>query len=346
MKNRPGISIARILIPLTVAAALVVAIVVLLRYDSTGSGGSRLAKPFVYDIGEMAKIDPNLILYERESLTVETGFARSHCLTLDSSGAIYVAGDRAVRVFSPTGNKLREVQLGGEVRPVAIDEDGQMYVGLRDHVEVYDAKGERVSIWESLGERALLTGLAVEGDHVFVADAGNRIVLHCDSKGTVINKIGEKDEQRNIPGFLVPTPYFDLTIAPDGLLRVINPGNHEIQAYTYGGDLELSWGKFSGTIEGFCGCCNPVNIAILPDDSFVTVEKGLIRVKLYDADGKFVGVVAGPDQLGVAGPVKICQFPEQCQSGGFDVAVDAKGRIFVLDTIKNVVRVFSRKDAI
>jgi hypothetical protein len=83
---------------------------------------------------------------------------------------------------------------------------------------------------------------------------------------------------------------------------------------------------------------------MLPDESFVTVEKGLIRAKLYDPDGVFVGVVAGPDELGVEGPVKICQFPEQCQSGGFDVAIDARGRIFVLDTIKNVVRVFSRKD--
>jgi hypothetical protein len=200
--------------------------------------------------------------------------------------------------------------------------------------------------WESLGERALLTGLAVKDDDVFVADAGNRIVLHYDSEGTLINKIGEKDERRNIPGFFIPTPYFDLTIAPDGLLRVVNPGNHKIEAYTYDGDLELSWGKFSGTIEGFCGCCNPVSIAILPDESFVTVEKGLIRAKIYDPYGQFVGVVAGPDELGVAGPVKICQFPEQCQCGGFDVAVDAKGRIFVLDTIKNVVRVFSRKDAI
>ncbi len=323
-----------------------VAIVVLLKYDGTGSGGNRLAKPFVYDIGEMAKIDPNLVMYERESLTVETGFEVSHCLTLDSSGNIYVTGDRAVRVFSPSGGKLREVELDDEARPVATDERGQIYVGLRDHVEIYDSKGERMAKWESLGERALLTGLAVKDDDVFVADAGNKVVLHYDGKGTLINKIGEKDEQRNIPGFFIPTPYFDLTIAPDGLLRVVNPGNHKIEAYTYDGDLELSWGKFSGTIEGFCGCCNPVSIAILPDESFVTVEKGLIRAKIYDPGGKFVGVVGGPDELGVEGPVKICQFPEQCQCGGFDVAVDAKGRIFVLDTIKNVVRVFSRKDAI
>jgi len=30
------------------------------------------------------------------------------------------------------------------------------------------------------------------------------------------------------------------------------------------------------------------------------------------------------------------------QTGAFDVAVDTQGRIFVLDTIKNIVRIFTK----
>ncbi len=41
----------------------------------------------------------------------------------------------------------------------------------------------------------------------------------------------------------------------------------------------------------------------------------------------------------------MCNLPSECQAGGFDVAVDGQGRVFVLDTINNVVRIFSRKDA-
>ena len=67
-------------------------------------------------------------------------------------------------------------------------------------------------------------------------------------------------------------------MASDGLLRVVNPGRHRIEAYTFDGDLEFSWGKVSVGIEGFCGCCNPVNFAILSDGSFITCEKGLTRV--------------------------------------------------------------------
>jgi len=101
-------------------------------------------------------------------------------------------------------------------------------------------------------------------------------------------------------------------------------------------------------VKGFSGCCNPVNFAILQGpssvgtgDSFVTCEKSLTRVKIYDAEGSFIGVVAGPEQL-TGGAWHICNIPAKCQKGGFDVAVDTAGRILVLDTIKNVVRIFSK----
>ncbi len=128
------------------------------------------------------------------------------------------------------------------------------------------------------------------------------------------------------------------------MLRAVNPGRRQIDTYTFDGDYEFSWGKHSVKIEGFCGCCNPVNIAMLPDDSFVTCEKGLTRIKVYDRDGNFKGVVAGPDQLIPDTPQKICTLPEQCQSGGFDVATDSDGAVYVLDTITNTVRIFRLKE--
>jgi len=65
-------------------------------------------------------------------------------------------------------------------------------------------------------------------------------------------------------------------------------------------------------------------------------------VKVYDSEGEFVGVVAAPSQLVRDGECKVCELPEQCQASGFDVAVDPAGRVIILDTIKNVVRIFSR----
>jgi hypothetical protein len=80
-------------------------------------------------------------------------------------------------------------------------------------------------------------------------------------------------------------------------------------------------------IEGFCGCCNPSHFAFLEDGSFVTSEKGIARVKVYNRLGDLVSVVAGPDQ-----------FKEGVE--GLDLAIDSKQRIYVLDPLEKAIRVF------
>jgi len=342
MNRRLGTVDIKIFVGVLAAIAIVIAGVAVVRLDTTGKKGSGLGKEFVYDVKELAKIDPNLILYEEATEAISTGFTDSHAIKVDSQGSIYIAGDKAIRVFAENGDLLNEINLADGPRCLTVAGDSKIYVGMKDRVEVYDGRGKRLATWESLGADAVLTSIAVSKNDVFVADAGNRIVLRYDTSGNLINHIGEKDKDRNISGFVIPSPYFDLAVGRDGLLRVTNPGRHRIEAYTFDGDLEFWWGEFSAGVEGFCGCCNPVNFAILEDESFVTCEKGLTRVKIYDAEGAFVGVVAGPEQLVVGGAALIDEWASAGKGGGFDVAVDAAGRVLVLDTIKNVVRIFTR----
>jgi len=325
-----------------VGLAVVVAVVAVVRLDVFGDKGSGLSKEFTYDVAELARVDPNLILYEESAGAIETGFSDAHGIAVDSEGSIYVAGDRAIRIFAQNGDLQREIELADAPRCLAVSADGTLYIGLKDHVEIYDAQGQRQASWDSLGPDAILTSIAVTKNDVFVADAGNRVVVRYDTTGNLVNTIGRKDADRNIPGFVVPSAYFDLAMSGDGLLRVVSPGRLRVEAYTLDGDFEFSWGRPSVDIDGFCGCCNPVNIAVLPDGGFVTCEKGLVRVKVYDSEGRFEGVVASPNQLVEGGEHEICEFPEQCQAGGFDVTVDSAGHVFVLDTIKNTVRTFTR----
>jgi len=341
MNTQLGTTNIKILVAVFVAIAI--AVVALIRLDTTGKKGSGLGQEFIYDLKDLGKIDPNLILYKESAPAINTRFTESRAIALDSQGNIYVAGDKAIRKFDENGNDLSEIKLIDAPRCLTIDTDGKIYIGMKDHVQVYDNQQKPLATWQNLGRNAVLTSIAVSKNDVFVADAGNRIVHRFDKTGKLINRIGAKDKDRNIPGFFIPSPHFDLAVAPDGLLRVVNPGNHQIEAYTSDGDLEFSWGKFSNTdLKGFCGCCNPVNFTILADESFVTVEKGLIRIKIYDPEGAFVGVVAGPEQLVQEGTSRICYTAAECQTGSFDVAVDSRGRILVMDTIKNVVRIFTR----
>jgi len=325
-----------------VCILLIVAVGAVVMFDTTGRSGNRLSDEFQYDIEELASIDKELILYEEFAPPFKTGLSQSRGIAVDVSGRIYVAGDRGLRVFDERGSKIAEANVGDTPGCLKVDDDGDIYAGLRNHIEVYDEQLTRKASWQELGEKAVLTSIDIYKSDVFVADAGNRVVWRYDKNGQLAGEIGKKDEDRNIPGFVVPSPYFDLAVAKDGLLRVANPGRHRIEAYTFDGYLELWWGEWSNSIEGFCGCCNPVNFTIMENGSFITCEKGLLRVKIYDPQGNFVCVVAGPEQLLGGGDDELERTFGISVTQGFDVAVDSRGHIYVLDTINNEIKIFSK----
>ena len=196
MKSRLGTATIKIFIGILIGMAVVIAVVALIRLDITGKKGSGLGKEYLYEID--LKIDPNLILYEESVKPFNTGFTNTHAIALDSQGSIYIAGDKTIRIFTENGKLLDEIVLTDTPRSLTVANDGKIYVGITDHMEVYNRQGKQLASWDSLGERAVLTSIAVSRNDVFVADAGNRIVLHYDITGKLINRIGGKDKERNI----------------------------------------------------------------------------------------------------------------------------------------------------
>jgi len=328
-------------ITIVIVITVVVAILAAVRISRQGRDGSGLGSEYRYDLSAMAYIDPAMILYEKTGKAIPTGMTQARSLAVDPSGLLYVAGDQAIAAFQTDGRIQYRFAVASAPRCLALDGES-IFIGMRDRVVITNRKGETVASGPILGGRALITAIALDDEHLYIADAGQRIVWCYDREGRLLRRIGGKDKERNIPGFVLPSPYFDLAMAPDGLLRVANSGRHQIEAYTARGDREFAWGEFGNNLEAFTGCCNPVSFAILTDGRIVTCEKGLVRVKLYDTNGELLGVVAGPEQL-TNGEASICDTPAQCQRGGFDVAVDDAGRVYVLDTIKNVVRIFAEK---
>lgn len=293
------------------------------------------------DLISMTKIDPEMILYEEIQKPVSTGFIESRFVAVDSSGILYLAGDQSIRMMDSRGRLKETIELN--VSPFClVPTESQFYIGTRDRIVITDKNGRVQKAWDSLGENAWITCIALDNELIFIADAGQRIVWCYDLKGNLIRRIGDKDPDKNIPGFIVPGPYFDLAMAPDGLLRVANPGIHQIEAYTVKGDREFAWGRFGNRLEDFAACCNPVSFAILPDGSIITCEKGVARVKVYDTFGKLKGFVAEPKQLANVSQ-SIGSKTEQVQRYGFDVAADSEDHVFILDRARNVLRFFKRK---
>ena len=329
------------IIGLVIGGAIVVGIWSLIKIEQRDNQPSDLGPSYQYDISSLAYIDPNLIQYSAELPVIETGYRQPRGLCVDHRGWVWVAGDETVRVFKRDGNLLRTLLSDGPSYCVAVNPDDELiYVGKKDHVDVFGADYQLKTSWKSLGEKSVMTSLAVTDSQVFVADAGRREVVVYDLNGQVTQRFGQANEDQGFEGMIVPSAYFDLCVSQDGLLRVVNPGRLRVDAFTRDGQYEFSWGEANNSLEGFCGCCNPCGLAVLPDGRFVTAEKGLVRVKIYNSDGGFEHVVAGPVDLNIRIEPKVCKTPEDCTANALDVAVDQAGDIYVLDTEHAQVRVF------
>ena len=184
--------------------------------------------PFAYDVSRLSQTDPKLIAYE-EVARWKSPHAEAKRIAVGPGDTLYVCAGRYVTAMGRDGVRGLEIALPDAARCVAAAEDGAIFVGLRDHVEVFNAKGQRQASWDSPGKKCWLTALAVSKSDVFAADSGNRVLLRYDRSGKLVSRIGEKNKERDVPGFIVPSPYLDVSVARDGLLRVNNPGRHRVR---------------------------------------------------------------------------------------------------------------------
>jgi len=312
------------------AATVVLALVVVLAGRAIVKRAASPAadrNPYEYDITEFAKVPPEFVSYaEDRQIPVRVKELRG--LAIAGDDRIYVVGDELLLLLDSSGTELLRATVGEPPGCVAVSEDGEIHVGMGDHVEVYAAALTRKSKWPRISADSIITSIAVSSKGVFVADAGTLSVYCYDRSGSLLRRITKRKGDDGFKGFIVPSPYFDVALDSEGILWVVNPGRHEFDSFTDDGSFRSSWKRSSIRLDGFSGCCNPTHMAILPDDSFVTSEKGIARVKVHGASGDFSTVVATP-----------AQFSED--TVGLDLAVDSLGNIWVLDPKERALRIFS-----
>ncbi len=287
--------------------------------------------PYEYNI-EGFKRNPDSLNIYTEKKPIKLNYSKVYGICIDLNDFIYVSGDLYVLKLDPDGNIILKIITQGPVFCLEVAKNNTLFLGKEKHVSVVDPKGKQLyELNEFSNDNTYITSLAIAGNDIYIADAGNLIVWKINLLTKNKIRIGEKNQEQEIPGFVIPSYYFDLTFDSDGFLWVTNPGRHCLENYTSEGNLRSSWGKYSMGIEGFCGCCNPTNIAILDNDFFVTSEKGIARVKVYDRLGDLVGVVAGADQFNEG-------------TKGLDLAIDSKQQIYVLDPSRKLIRIFKKNE--
>ena len=314
MSSLPGGN--RIKVSITAAAGILVIGGILLAAVLLFPRKTRDAKP-------LQKLKSELILYD-EVGKIPVNMTEPKGLAVDGEGRVYVVGDRRLSVYDNDGSPVLSVELEDTPSAITAAESGLLYLGLTDHVEVYNRAGNREAVWVDLGEKSIITSIAAEktpdGEVVCVADAGNRQILTFDTFGRLASIKG---------GFLIPSPYFDVAVDRDGTVWAADTGRHRLRSFSTEGEPLTFWGKPSIGVEGFCGCCNPAHFVLLSDGGFVTAEKGLSRVKLYDPLGNFVGLVADPAVFSGI--------------GGMDLAVGLHDLVYVLDSFDKTIRLFKIK---
>ena len=314
-----------IVIFLIILAVIIIAVVAL---DFNASKPDQQpANPYAFNVDPFSKIDTTLIKY-KESRDFAISFSEPTGINF-RDGLLFVVGDQKLQIIGLTGKLLKEVSFDKKPTCVYVSAEN-IFIGFRKSLAVLNRDGMTTSNWNTFSDSTVITSIAEKSGIVFVADAGKRIIHKFSTDGKSIGDIEGKSGNDQIHGFIIPSPYFDLAFNSDGELWVVNPGKHSLENYTVEGKLRTWWQASSIKIEGFSGCCNPAHFAFLPDGSFVTSEKGMIRIKTYKPSGEFLGVVAAPSKFAENGHAP-------------DLAVDNQGNIYALDIDKKMIRLFVKK---
>ena len=319
MKNK-GIIIFLIILALVIVAVMVG------DYMSDRPDKSE-ANPYEYNIDEFKDVDADLVLY-KETKNFKIRFEAPGAIAVDNR-KIYIGGDTSVKIIDLSGKLQNEFRLPGKPHSIKIAGDS-IYVALEKQVSVFSESGNELLKIKLPEDNTFITSVAISGKDVFVADAGNRRIVRFSNTGEKINEFEGKANDDVLHGFIIPSPYFDIDINKEGELWAVNPGIHAFENYTFEGDLRGFWQNTTMKIDGFSGCCNPAHFTFLADGSFVTSEKGLVRIKIHKPSGELLGVVAAP-----------IKFDNEDKAP--DIAVDDSGNIYALDFERKMIRVFELK---
>lgn len=297
------------------------------------SGFQEPGESLEYDLKEFDELD-NVPTEFAEDGKIALSVENPRALAV-AGDKVYVAGQDAVAVYAADGRETARHKLPGLVSALAVDAEGTLFAGMQNFMVVAGPDGTAKGEWrDAFNARSFITAVALDGEDVYAADAGNRVVVRFDRTGKEQARIGTKDDTRDVPGLEVPSPYLDLAVNPDGDLWVVNPGKLGLEQFRPDGSIVTSWYKPTVLrLDGFPGCCNPTHVAFNSKGQLFTAEKGMVRVKQFEVTaGTFEGLVA-PSEL----------FPHE--QSVRDLAVDAQDRVLVLDAKQNAVRVFARKEA-
>jgi hypothetical protein len=266
-------------------------------------------------------------------------FRRIGGVYVDAKDRVFVAGDKQVAVYGAQGGKALQkwtVPLA-QVEAVAVDKEGFIFVsGFADGRKpqivklANDDSGKVLAQWGESGSEpgqiAGMCGLGVTDDYVLLADPSNRCIHRYNKDGKAVDDLGKRAANK-MSGFSTCCGILDFGTDAQGNTYVGNLGAHRVEVLNAKGQPLAHWGQSGDGPQDFCGCCNPVSVAVAPNGVVFTAEKTIPRIKAFSAKDHQLLAVFGEGEFG-AGCARL------------DIAVDSKLNVYGVDENNGLIRVY------
>jgi len=283
--------------------------------------------PYAFDLREFEHVDPSLVKY-KESKRIKLNHQGAAVVDY-RAGKLALGFEDQIQVIDTSGREIFRKSIAKPSTAIFISPNNQIYLGCKTYLEIYDMKGVLVKSLAQIDSGAYITSIAMLENKIVVANAGGPEIILYNMDGLLETRFDGSGQESNEFGFVIPSPFFDVDVDPDGELWIANTGLQKIQNYTMDGKLRAFWGTSGYELQDFTGCCNPAHFLILSDGSFVTCEKGLVRIKVYRPSGELDAFVAPPNSFAN-------------KSDPLDLTSDEHDNLYALDISQGMIRKFER----
>ena len=169
----------------------------------------RGANPYALTVDEYKVVDEELISH-KETRNFSLGLLAAKGIYYHND-SLFLVGESSLAVISTEGTSIGLYEILPDPTSIIVD-DGFVYIGYRNFIAKYNHLGVLVSRWTSLDERAVITSLALKGDRLYVADAGNRkVVIYDNAEGEIIGEFDTKNKITTTIRITIPQILEDLS---------------------------------------------------------------------------------------------------------------------------------------
>ncbi len=213
-------------------------------------------------------------------------------------GSVFLGGDSYISCYDADMKKTWDATTSGKITSVSVSGD-TVFASTQDLILLFNRHGKQLDEWGPFEGNAIITSIASNRSYIVFADAGSRRVFVLSKDGRVRSMMGQSGEE-----FIIPSPYFDVSIDGNNNIFVTNPGRRRIETRTINGELVKYFGSPGTADNAFCGCCNPSHFTLIPG-GFMTAEKGINRIKMLNEQGDFVEYVSSDENFVSSVPLDI-----------------------------------------